>query len=372
MRVLVLWADANNNANLGVRALAQGMESLARQAWGDSIEVELQDFGAGASGVSFGKSAILQEWVSRRGAVRDRLAGFDIVLDSGAGDSFTDAYGLRRLAQMTTVQAAARSLNIPIVMGPQTIGPLRTRAGRLIAKRSIRGMTSVLARDSASAQEARSLGRPVDYAATDVVFALPVVPVEKSRDIVLNVSGLVWQENSHIDAHRYRQSIRAVINELITCGRRVTVMTHVIGPDRPFGGPETKDNDTPAARVLEREFGSRDAFEVAFPSDLAEARAILGGAELVIGTRMHACLNALSMGTPAIPLAYSRKFRPLLEDLDWPWTIDLRATPDFGDDLVSLAESTSTIDVAARVQRTRGLAAERLDHAATVLRQVVG
>ena len=44
----------------------------------------------------------------------------------------------------------------------------------------------------------------------------------------------------------------------------------------------------------------------------------------MIGSRMHACLNALSVGTPAIPLAYSRKFAPLLGDLGWAHVVDLR------------------------------------------------
>src|SRR5699024_9500305 len=37
-----------------------------------------------------------------------------------------------------------------------------------------------------------------------------------------------------------------------------------------------------------------------------------------------ACLNALSVGTPAIPLAYSRKFAPLLDSVGWTTGFDLR------------------------------------------------
>ena len=51
---------------------------------------------------------------------------------------------------------------------------------------------------------------------------------------------------------------------------------------------------------------------------------MVASCRLVIGSRMHACLNALSVGTPAIPLAYSRKFEPLLADLGWRRTVDLR------------------------------------------------
>jgi colanic acid/amylovoran biosynthesis protein len=43
---------------------------------------------------------------------------------------------------------------------------------------------------------------------------------------------------------------------------------------------------------------------------------------------MHACLNALSVGVPALPWAYSRKFKPLLDGLGWTASLDLRTEQD--------------------------------------------
>ena len=64
--------------------------------------------------------------------------------------------------------------------------------------------------------------------------------------------------------------------------------------------------------------------EVVVPTDLDSVRETIAGARLLIGSRMHACLNALSVGTPAIPLAYSRKFAPLLDSVGWTTGFDLR------------------------------------------------
>ena len=36
---------------------------------------------------------------------------------------------------------------------------------------------------------------------------------------------------------------------------------------------------------------------------------------------MHACLNALSTGVPAIAMAYSRKFAPLFDVIGWPYSV---------------------------------------------------
>ena len=72
--------------------------------------------------------------------------------------------------------------------------------------------------------------------------------------------------------------------------------------------------------------------------DLEDARAAMKGANLVIGARMHACLNALSVGTPAIAMAYSRKFRPLLDSLGWAASVSLADRPGAGDILAPLAD----------------------------------
>lgn len=334
MKVLVLWAASSQNGNYGVRVLADGMSSIARSAWGDSVEVELQDFGPEASDVSFGKKSIAREALRLGTPISDRLRLFDLILDSGAGDSFTDRYGLKRLVQMVFVQRRAFKLGIPVIMGPQTIGPFETRVGRWLARGNLRRMSMVVVRDPASAQAAAALGRPADVTATDVVFALPTERPTKIHDVVLNVSGLLWPKNNHVDNAQYEQQIVRLIDRLTGAGRRVTCMAHVVGPNVPLGDPRAADNDVPALAELRRRYSGNPRIDFLVPSSLAEARRALGAAHVVVASRMHACLNALSMGTPAVALAYSRKFAPLMDALGWDAVIDLRSTPVFADDLV--------------------------------------
>jgi len=62
------------------------------------------------------------------------------------------------------------------------------------------------------------------------------------------------------------------------------------------------------------------------PRDLDDARWIIAGSTVLIGARMHACLNALSTGVPAIAMAYSRKFAPLFDAIGWPYSIPPAST----------------------------------------------
>jgi polysaccharide pyruvyl transferase WcaK-like protein len=245
------------------------------------------------------------------------VRGFDVVVDTRAGDSFADIYGLERLVTMTLMHQVARRAGVPVVLGPQTVGPFRTRRGRLLARRTVRTAALTMARDLESYGVTRSLGADRAMLTTDVVFCLPEPDPGPARDVVVNVSGLLWNDNPHVDHLRYRDVVRRLVAGLRDRGRDVALLAHVL--DSPLS-----DNDVPVVVALGEELG----IDVVLPADLSDVRRILRGAELVVGSRMHACLNALSVGTPAIALAYSRKFDPLLSAVGWDHTVDLRDPVD--------------------------------------------
>lgn len=317
LNVVVLWAD-NQAANLGVRVLAEGSEQLARRAAGErEIVVNWQDYGSGDSTVSFGARSIARDVFSRRGPISTKLAGADLIIDSGAGDSFTDIYGPKRLSTMAYAQWRAARLGRPLILGPQTIGPFNTWWGRLLGRWMVRHADFVAARDDKSAIASAALGRPVDVVSTDLVFSLPTAPPAASFDVLLNVSGLLWFGSDHVNSEKYRAETVALVEDLATRGRAVTLLPHVVGSSKG-------SDDLDASNELVAMFPAALQPTIVTPTDLHDARSIISGASIVIGARMHACLNALSQGVPSIPWAYSRKFEPLMIALDWPHVVDLR------------------------------------------------
>jgi polysaccharide pyruvyl transferase WcaK-like protein len=300
--------------------------------------------------------ALAREWIINRHGLRRWLRGFDLVFDTRSGDSFADIYGLRRLASMSALTEFARRSGVPVVMGPQTIGPFESRRGSLIARHDLRRATQVMSRDSQSAAYATHLGRAPDRRSTDVVFAIDQPEPGLKRDVVLNISGLLWNPGRHVDSSAYRATVHSLYRGLVERGRSVSLLPHVLDSPLP-------DNDVPAVREFAAEFAP-DA-EVVVPSSLEDARSVLAGAEVVFGSRMHACLNAMSVGTPAIPLAYSRKFAPLLADLGWPHSVDLRteAAP-----AVTALAMLDNADLHAGIERLREGARVALQEAESSLR----
>ncbi len=316
MRALVLWAEPAS-ANLGVRVLAEGTAALVRRAL-PGVDLAFQGYGAGDAPVRIGDPRRqARRLATRDDTLTDWVRGFSVVVDTRAGDSFADIYGVERLVTMSLMHQVARRAGVPVVLGPQTVGPFATRRGRMLARWTLRTAALTMTRDSDSYGVTRSLGGDRALLTTDVVFCLAQPAPGPSRDVVVNVSGLLWDDNPHVDHRRYREVVRGLVAGLRARGRVVALLAHVL--DSPVA-----DNDVPVVTALAGELGA----EAVVPADLADVRRILAGAELVVGSRMHACLNALSVGTPAVPLAYSRKFDPLLRAVGWDHTVDLREDVD--------------------------------------------
>lgn len=326
-RILVLWAE-ESSPNLGVAVLARGSRDLLRRAF-PNAEITFANYGARPPEVPWGRPrSLLRERFLPRYGMQSYFRGFDLVWDTRSGDSFADIYGLSRHLTMSTVHEMARQTGPTMVMAPQTIGPFNTRRGRLLAKRTLQRSALVIARDPHSAQVAAALGRGSDLTTADLVFAIEKPSPGPRRDVLLNVSGLLWQENPHVSATGYRRVVRETLDRLRAEGREVALLAHVLDTPDP-------DNDVPALRALAEEAGGD--VEVIVPCDLDSVRETIAGANALIGSRMHACLNALSVGVPTVPLAYSRKFAPLLHSVGWTTGFDLRT-----DDLKTLPQKIVT------------------------------
>ncbi|PZU45676.1 MAG: hypothetical protein DI566_09465 [Microbacterium sp.] len=343
MRILVAWAG-DVSPNLGVRALGRGSADLLRSVWPDA-HLEFMDFGARPAAVPWGRPrSLVRERVTGRDGMMQWLRGFDLLWDTRSGDSFADIYGADRHAKMSLVHEFAAQAGVPAVLAPQTIGPFATTRGRLLARRNLRRSRLVFARDPISAGAAASLGRPVDETTTDLVFGIAQPTPDRRRDVLLNVSGLLWRASDHVDADAYRRSVRAIVSRLLDDGRSVTLLPHVLDSGDP-------DNDVPVSRALHDEFEGR--VDLHIPESLEDARATIAASSLLIGARMHACLNALSTGVPAVAMAYSRKFLPLMAELDWPHVVSLAESDDAASDVLSAAASTGLAD-RATAARARG------------------
>jgi polysaccharide pyruvyl transferase WcaK-like protein len=266
----------------------------------------------------------------------------DLVIDIGAGDSFADIYGPRRLNRMFVMKYLTHLARRPLVLAPQTIGPFTRPVSRLLARLSIRLCRIVATRDAKSTDALRELGIDTTAAkvieASDVAFMLPFdLPAPRAAGaplrVGLNVSGLLMNggytgKNMFALKSDYPMLVRKIIRLFLDRPERceVHLVPHVITEKQAI------EDDYSASQALAAEFpGIVVAPKFATPS---EAKSYIAGMDFFMGARMHSCIAAFSSGVPVVPMAYSRKFAGLFGTLGYDATVDCTA-----DDEVVILES---------------------------------
>lgn len=251
----------------------------------------------------------------------------DMVIDIGAGDSFADIYGRKRLILMFLMKFQTHLARRPLVLAPQTMGPFTRPLSKWLAIFSLNRCRLVATRDQLSTEALRQMGYRGDVIeASDVALRLPYTPMPKPEEsgpvrVGLNVSGLLMKggytgNNMFGLRGSYPELIRAIITDFLALepACELYLVPHVVS-DTP--GVE---DDTGISRELAREFPALHlAPDFATPT---EAKSFISSLDFFMGARMHACIAAFSSGVPVIPMAYSRKFAGLFGSLGYDWTVD--------------------------------------------------
>lgn len=264
------------------------------------------------------------------------IAESDIVASIAGGDSFSDIYGLSRFFYVTLPQLLVLFMGKQLVLLPQTLGPFKGRLARVIAKYILNRADVVYSREYTGIEEIRKfLGRRLKTSRVrfcyDVGFALdPVKPEnlnlgaffeKRTNDscvVGLNISGLLFvggytKNNMFGLKIDYRELIYTLIDRLM---QKKNVM--VILVPHVFGSPEhiesdsvvcAKIHDELKTKYKDRLFGARGYY------NQNGIKYIIGLCDFFIGSRMHACIAALSQNIPAVAIAYSKKFFGVLQTI---------------------------------------------------------
>ena len=323
----LLWHSLSSG-NLGVGALTESNIAIVRKvAESMGLHLHFLVLGTGDDNLISLTDELLQAGhqiqnhkirVFRKN-FRALIRRCDLVLDIGEGDSFSDIYGLKRFLFYWLSKNIVCSLNIPLVLSPQTIGPFETVIARLLAKQVMLRCYRIFARDHLSSEYLAALGVTGNTdEAIDVAFRLPFVRQHyetKKVNVGINVSALLFNggytsNNQFGLSIDYADTIKKLIAEF--CNKpevQVHLISHVIVPEFPI------EDDFSVSKKLAEEFPNVIvAPQFSRPGD---AKSYISGMDYFFGARMHACIAAFSAGVPVIPMAYSRKFNGLFESLDY-------------------------------------------------------
>ena len=297
---LGLAVDARNFR----RGAELGLTRIVRKSWGNPTLKQRLMLGA----LNRAPAAL------RRGL---RLADDDAVsavLDA-SGFALGDQWGPVSAEDRARVYRRRRETGVPVVLLPQALGPFSEPLVRHAAIAVFKEVDLIYARDSVSLEHCQPLvSEDKLRLAPDFTVLLPAAQISDSSRldgaIVVIPNQRMMDKTPARVAANYRQFLGAFLSASVDLDREVVILLHDL-------------DDFEIAASLRQ--GRRRRVRVVHESDPTKVKAMLEGPAIVLSSRFHGLVSAMSQGTPAIGTGWSHKYAMLFSDYGCPddlWRVD--------------------------------------------------
>lgn len=255
------------------------------------------------------------------------------IIDISHGDGFTDLYRISFLLDYQIAIIIGSNLDVPIIKFPQTIGPFNTLIGKIYAKYILNKVNLIMIRELCSEDIIQNIG--VSYKTIKVPDLAFLMPPDKSANINCIVSGHNGLENNLLvgfnisgllsnfgNTKKYLKKemnylvlIENIIKTLIIDYNAVII---IVPHDYEYSN-ETISDDLKYSKLIYKKMYIKFPKRIFLINGNYNARQIKGyisGLDFFIGSRMHACIAAVSQCIPTVPISYSYKFKGVWESID--------------------------------------------------------
>ena len=314
---MITEVTGTNTQNKG----AELMLVAIREHFADRPGVQLavnQFFGTYAERAKYGllQKVDLNGWGRSRVAVTLMPAEFrrsfglvrdddvDVLLDA-SGFAFGDQHPPWRTLQFAKRVEAVTQAGKDVILLPQALGPFETPAIREAFARIVDAADLVFARDDVSMKHAQDAAGKPDHLKQAPDFTNLVEPdraVEgdaSSRATVVPNQRMVEKADTEEEAAAYVPLMGRCIEAVAETGLEPVLLLH------------EEEDDELASDI--QEHVERD-IPVRQKTDPVALKRFLGESHLVVGSRFHALVGALSQGVPAIGTSWSHKYEMLFEE----------------------------------------------------------
>jgi colanic acid/amylovoran biosynthesis protein len=277
----------------------------------------------------------------------------DVMLDI-SGFAYGDQWGAQNARELERQMVRwARPGKVAVLL-PQSLGPFQDRGVRDACRDAFAGVNAVYARDRLSLAYAEGLGLGATRLdccpdITVLVDGRPGGDFDPAMEwacIVPNVQMIRMRPG--FSKEEYLQFLCQCVRNLQDRGVKVFLLVHEEGPDEG----------------LAKEVNSRLGCELPIhgPHDALSLKWMIGRCRLVIGSRFHALVSALSQSVPALATSWSHKYQSLFEEFGCP---DCVVKADCGPEILS-EKIGMLLD-----ENTRATMCRHLSHAAWTQRKQV-
>ncbi len=254
------------------------------------------------------------------------IADADLVLGCGGGYLCSDPdeiFGWFTLVLLPFM--IAHILARPLVLLPQSIGPLPNIRQRLPSIWVLRHARLIIAREPLSLHFLEQLGVAqqaipgpdmafgMQAASSKIVEALFLdmgVTLDTAPRLI-GITAINWEGQSQVFDRqaRYEAALLGAVNHFTTEGAQVIFFPQCTGPS------QAEDDRRVAARIMAQ--ATHPAYIFQMPElDPALLQAAYGKLDFLIGTRMHSVILAANAGVPSVAIGYLPKTAGILQDMD--------------------------------------------------------
>lgn len=279
----------------------------------------------------------LRSKIISRNLYLGKINDSDIIASISGGDSFSDIYGLDRFFYVSLPQLLVLFMKKNLILLPQTLGPFKRKPARIIAKYILNHANIVYSRDYIGLTEMQSFLGPMSNTGKlrfcyDVGFVVDAIRPDKmdlgdfydkrkedSSVVGFNISGLLfmggYKRNNMFQLNLdYRDLVYNIVDFLFTKEKVIVLLVpHV------FGASQHSENDSVVCEKIYSDLKEKykdKLFLVEGSYNQNEIKYIIGQCDFFIGSRMHACIAALSQYIPAVAIAYSKKFFGVIQTIE--------------------------------------------------------
>ena len=251
--------------------------------------------------------AVRRYFKNRFGIVSE--ADVDVVLDAsgfGYGDQWSDITMHQVALEVTRMERFGKKY----IFLPQSLGPFTREKNSKYASQAFQHASLVFAREKPSYEHVKNLLPTSNnlYQAPDFTNLLvPAVVAEfaKFKNFVIVIPNSKMLSNKNKDIwwrENYVYTLITLIDEAVKAGEQVVILNH-------SGGDDVKLCNEIVTKLAA-------ACEIVEPQNAIAVKALISQGKLIVSSRFHGCVSALSQGIPCIATGWSHKYQELFDEYD--------------------------------------------------------
>jgi colanic acid/amylovoran biosynthesis protein len=227
-----------------------------------------------------------------------------------AGFAYTSLWGNKPTQDLAQLISYFRKRQIPIILLPQAFGPFETPEIRAAMQEVLQSASLIYARDAESfayLQELSPTSKNINQA-PDITLFYPRKKLQntkkRSRIVGIVPNARMLDQGKELWGSNYYEILVAIISSLIRHEISVEILVH-----------DASGQDEKVAKEIQNRIDTAQ-LPIYTASDPLIVKKRIGEYRLIIGSRYHSLVAALSTMVPAIALGWAHKYQLLMEEFN--------------------------------------------------------